>query len=108
MRPNKNWKPCLVFAGLLLLAVCAGVGAPPASAAGPAQTQTRPLLRVATGRIAPFVFKQGQQLTGFSIDLWNALAQGSPLRKPIDEALLKLYEDGKYEEIHKKWFSQGR
>src|SRR5262245_46271858 len=40
----------------------------------PAQIQTRPL-RVATGLIAPFVLKQGDQLTGFSVDLWNALTR---------------------------------
>ena len=28
----------------------------------------------------------------------------SPLRKPLDEALLKLRENGTYEEIYKKWF----
>jgi len=32
-------------------------------------------LRVAVKPIAPFVLKQGTELTGFSIDLWNALAQ---------------------------------
>src|SRR5262249_922774 len=65
---------CPGVAGLILLTVDAGVGATPASAAGPAQIQTRPL-HVATGPIAPFVLKQGDQLTGFSIDLWNALAR---------------------------------
>jgi ABC-type amino acid transport substrate-binding protein len=34
-----------------------------------------------------------------------ALPPGSPLRKPINEALLGLYQDGTYEEIHQKWFS---
>jgi len=29
---------------------------------------------------------------------------GSPLRKPINEALLKLMQDGVYEEIYNKWF----
>jgi polar amino acid transport system substrate-binding protein len=33
------------------------------------------VLRVAVKPIAPFVFKQGMELTGFSIDLWNAVAQ---------------------------------
>jgi ABC-type amino acid transport substrate-binding protein len=33
------------------------------------------VLRVAVKPIAPFVFKQGTELSGFSIDLWNALAQ---------------------------------
>ncbi len=33
-----------------------------------------PELRVATREIAPFVVPQGSQLSGFSIDLWNAIA----------------------------------
>lgn len=65
---------CAAFARLLLLAVCAGVAAPRAGAVEPTPAHTRPL-RVATGRIAPFVIKQGDQLTGFSIDLWDMLAR---------------------------------
>jgi len=34
-----------------------------------------------------------------------AVADGSPLRKQINGALLQLYEDGAYEEIHNKWFA---
>jgi ABC-type amino acid transport substrate-binding protein len=30
-------------------------------------------LRVATAPIAPFVFKDGEKLTGFSVALWNAM-----------------------------------
>jgi polar amino acid transport system substrate-binding protein len=33
-----------------------------------------------------------------------AVADGSPLRKQINGALLQMYEDGTYEEIHRKWF----
>jgi ABC-type amino acid transport substrate-binding protein len=33
------------------------------------------VLRVAVKPIEPFVFKQGTQLSGFSIDLWNAVAR---------------------------------
>ena len=33
-----------------------------------------------------------------------ALPAGSPLRKPINEALLQLMQDGAYTEIHNKWF----
>ena len=41
-----------------------------------AQDTSRPgRLRVAVKPIEPFVFKQGTELSGFSIDLWNALAQ---------------------------------
>jgi polar amino acid transport system substrate-binding protein len=32
-------------------------------------------LRVATKPLEPFVFKQGEEWAGFSIDLWNAIAQ---------------------------------
>ena len=64
----------LLWAGLVLLAVGAGAGAPCASAAAPAPAEAHGL-RVVTGQIPPFVFKQGDALTGFSIDLWNALAQ---------------------------------
>jgi polar amino acid transport system substrate-binding protein len=35
------------------------------------------------------------------------VAEGSPLRKPINEALLRIFEDGTYEQIYKKWFSRG-
>jgi len=34
-----------------------------------------------------------------------AVAEGSPLRKRINEALLAIYEDGTYEDIYAKWFS---
>ena len=37
-----------------------------------------------------------------------AVAQGSPLRKQINEALLTLFENGRYEEIYAKWFAQAR
>ena len=33
-----------------------------------------------------------------------ALPAGSALRKPINEALLGLYQDGTYEAIYEKWF----
>jgi ABC-type amino acid transport substrate-binding protein len=34
-----------------------------------------------------------------------AVAEGSALRKPINEALLQIYEDGTYERLHSAWFS---
>jgi polar amino acid transport system substrate-binding protein len=34
-------------------------------------------------------------------------AIGSPLRKQINEVLLTMYQDGTYQEIHKKYFSPG-
>lgn len=36
-----------------------------------------------------------------------ALKQHSPLREQIDEALLAMYADGTYEDIHSRWFSRG-
>ena len=35
-----------------------------------------------------------------------ALPTGSPLRKPINQALLELMQDGGYTEIHDKWFGR--
>jgi ABC-type amino acid transport substrate-binding protein len=37
-----------------------------------------------------------------------AVAVGSTLRKPINEALLELFDDGTYERIRARWFSQSR
>jgi polar amino acid transport system substrate-binding protein len=37
-----------------------------------------------------------------------AVANGSPLRKPINEALLAMYDDGTYERIYAKWFAPAR
>jgi len=37
-----------------------------------------------------------------------AVAEGSALRKPINEALLELYEDGTYENLYAKWFSPSK
>jgi polar amino acid transport system substrate-binding protein len=34
-----------------------------------------------------------------------AVAEGSTLRKPINEALLEIYDDGTYEKIYSAWFS---
>ena len=56
---------CLAFLALAVLG----------TADTAAQDKERPKLRVAVKPIAPFVFKDGAQLSGFSIDLWNALAQ---------------------------------
>jgi polar amino acid transport system substrate-binding protein len=36
------------------------------------------------------------------------VAEGSGLRKQINEALLKIYEDGSYEKIYAKWFAPNR
>ena len=37
-----------------------------------------------------------------------ALPLGSPLLKPINEALLSMLEDGTYEQIYRKWFGAAR
>jgi polar amino acid transport system substrate-binding protein len=37
-----------------------------------------------------------------------AVRNGSPLRKPINEALLAMYQDGTYENIHAKWFASSK
>lgn len=37
-----------------------------------------------------------------------AVANGSPLRKTINETLLAMYEDGTYEQIYEKWFSASK
>ena len=55
-----------VVAGVLDLGLC--------DAAAQDTPQGKPL-RVAVKPIEPFVFKNGTELTGFSIDLWNAIAQ---------------------------------
>jgi len=36
-----------------------------------------------------------------------AVAEGSALRKPINEALLAIHDDGTYEELYARWFSRG-
>src|SRR5262245_24772320 len=37
-----------------------------------------------------------------------ALPTGSPYRKPINEALLRLQQDGTYDEIYSKWFGAAK
>jgi polar amino acid transport system substrate-binding protein len=37
-----------------------------------------------------------------------AVAEGSPLRKGINEALLEIYDSGTYDEIYSRWFSRGK
>jgi polar amino acid transport system substrate-binding protein len=69
--PRFRW--CKIAAiCLVLLAAGFGLGAKVAVAQDAVQAKT---LRVAVKPIAPFVLKQGAEWTGFSIDLWNALAQ---------------------------------
>ncbi|MFO1183711.1 MAG: transporter substrate-binding domain-containing protein [Bauldia sp.] len=65
----------LGFGLALALTFIAAISAGPA----PAQETQRPV-RVATRVVPPFVMKEGDQLTGFSIDLWNAIAEQAGLR----------------------------
>ncbi|MCM1984648.1 basic amino acid ABC transporter substrate-binding protein [Lyngbya confervoides] len=63
----------LSLGGTLLLAAC---GAP-----APSSSEASKILKVATEpAFAPFEFKQGDQLTGFSIDLMNAIAKAEGLQ----------------------------
>jgi polar amino acid transport system substrate-binding protein len=66
---DRSRKPAAI--GLVLVAAGIGFGV---NGAGAEDSQAK-ALRVAVKPIAPFVLKQGKDLTGFSIDLWNALAQ---------------------------------
>jgi ABC-type amino acid transport substrate-binding protein len=36
------------------------------------------------------------------------VAEGSPLRKKINAALLRIFDDGTYEQLYKKWFAHAR
>lgn len=61
----------LLLSAVFLMAACVhGL-----AQADPAIRSDRPILRVATGEAQPFVLHQGNVLMGFSIDLWNAIAQ---------------------------------
>ena len=64
----------LVCLGLALLVLSLVCGRVIAKADGPSK-QDRPEIRVVTKEIEPFVFKEGGRLTGFSIDLWEDIAQ---------------------------------
>jgi polar amino acid transport system substrate-binding protein len=57
---------------LVIVAAEIGVGV---KAAGAEDAAPGKVLRVAIKPIAPFVLRQGTEVTGFSIDLWNALAE---------------------------------
>jgi polar amino acid transport system substrate-binding protein len=70
-QPNDRLRKCAVICFVL---VATGIGLGMNNAGAQDATQSR-ALRVAVKPIAPFVFKQGAELSGFSIDLWNTLAQ---------------------------------
>ena len=64
----------VLLARIVVTLLALGAAATVARAATPAPATDRPL-RVATGRIAPFVIPEGGTLTGFSVDLWKELAR---------------------------------
>ena len=68
-----RWR--LGSARIVAVAACAGMLTAGVGAAAAVPALARTPLRVATDPIAPFVIKQDRQLTGFSIDLWEALAK---------------------------------
>ena len=70
-RPYSRSRECAAIC-LVFVAASIGLGVNGAGAEDVAQGKA---LRVAVKPIAPFVLKKGTELTGFSIDLWNALAQ---------------------------------
>jgi polar amino acid transport system substrate-binding protein len=63
------------YASLLLLILIAMLTPALEGAAQSPAPSTPPVVRVVTGQAAPFVFATGSRTSGFSIDLWNALAQ---------------------------------
>src|SRR3954447_9678668 len=62
----------LVWARVMLVAMAGSLCMHQADAQ---DAPARKTLRVAIKPIEPFVIKQGAELSGFSIDLWNMLAQ---------------------------------
>ena len=43
-----------------------------------------------------------------AVELPGALEQGSALREPINRALLRLQETGRYEALRQEWFGENR
>jgi polar amino acid transport system substrate-binding protein len=74
MISNGRMAPNFHVVALFFITIFASIVVPCANAANSGQTETR-TLRVATGQIPPFVLKQGDELTGFSVDLWTVLAR---------------------------------
>jgi polar amino acid transport system substrate-binding protein len=69
MRLVRAWLMLLVLSGATSVAMAATGSVDP----------SRPL-RVATAPVAPFVLKDGDRLTGFSVDFWNAVAARASLQ----------------------------
>ncbi|HVF85185.1 MAG TPA: transporter substrate-binding domain-containing protein, partial [Abditibacteriaceae bacterium] len=74
----------LLFCALLLLFVAPRLAwAQTSVAAGQNSAQYARELRVATRDVPPFVFQQRGQRVGFSVDLWNAIAQDLKLKSKM-------------------------
>jgi polar amino acid transport system substrate-binding protein len=71
--------PLLRWSALALLLLLAGAPTAPAQA-----QDTTQALRVATFVLPPYVMKEGDHLTGFSIDLWDRIAER--LKVPVTYA----------------------
>jgi ABC-type amino acid transport substrate-binding protein len=87
--------------------------------AAPAQREMQEL-RVVTRMVPPLVITQHGELTGFSIELWNKLmagplfrsgsygivfGQNDPWRKRVNEAPYAFREDGTYQQLYERWFT---
>ncbi len=70
-RPGRRAQRCLVRLGATLI-VLSAVHPVARAASGPPEPERS--LRVATSPAPPFVIKEGDRLTGFSVDLWNTVA----------------------------------
>ncbi len=62
-----------IFCGILALAA-PGFSQPASISSNPKTPAQAATLRVAAREIAPFVMRKNGKLSGFSIDLWNAIA----------------------------------
>jgi ABC-type amino acid transport substrate-binding protein len=85
---------------ILLLLLSAAVFmslAPQVSAQAPGSK-----IRVVTRNLGPFSFEKDGRRLGFAF----ALQQGSPLREQLNQALLKLSEQGVGNELRKKYFGE--
>jgi len=71
LQDNRRSRRCAAIC-LFILAMVLGLGVQGVAAQDSTQGK---VLRVAVKPIPPFVFKQGTELSGFSIDLWTAIAQ---------------------------------
>src|SRR5437588_802220 len=69
-RPSRSKVLPNLLAAAWVLATCGA----PARAQRPAPLSPGATLKVATRVVPPFVMKDGDKLSGFSIDLWNAIA----------------------------------